>query len=413
MEDSIDRTYTDLVQRVVEEEDFFGRAQRNDLESRYPVENIAALKAVGVPGMAIARRHGGPGHTVATQTRVIEDIAYGDPSTAACVNMHWVVADIIGEHADRLPAQAALLRDCAQRGAMFAGGAAIPADVLDPARCGARFRRVRGGWQGSGRVGFATNSEGASYVGTIAAVVDEDDEPAGRCILVLNPPLDTPGIRVIRDWDAMGLRASATNTILIEDAFVGAEHAFELDLDALKNSTREPGRAASVSVRRARSQIAKGGMWLGHCQRIRELLISFLRQRRGSGSVVVRGAQMERRADAAWAQAELGHLVHWVESGRLVLYASVAEIADEQLDPVVRAEKLLTAMYHMRRMCEEVAVSTFRLAGAHGFVAGRPIERAYRDLMGFVATSYKAPDLVENIGRAALGLPFVLNAAGG
>ncbi|HEY4025189.1 MAG TPA: acyl-CoA dehydrogenase family protein [Candidatus Dormibacteraeota bacterium] len=413
MGDSIDRAYVDLVRRLVEEEDFFGRAQRNDLERRYPAENIAALKAVGVPGMAVACRHGGPGHTVATQTKVIEDISYGDPSTAACVNMHWVVADIIHEHADELPAQAALLRDCVQRGAMFAGGAAIPADVLDASRCGARFRRVRGGWLGSGRVGFATNSEGASYVGTIAAVVGEDDEPVGRNILVLNPPLDTPGIRVIRDWDAMGLRGSATHTILIENAFVGPEHAFEVDLDTLRNSTRAAGRAASVSVRRARSQIAKGGMWLGHCRRIRDLLTALLRQRRGSGSVAVRGTPQGSRAEAAWAQAELGNLVHWVDSGRLVLYASVAEIEDRNLDPVVRAQRLLTTMYHMRRMCEEVATSTFRLAGAHGFVAARPIERTYRDLMGFVATSYKAPDLVENIGRAALGLPFVLNAAGG
>jgi alkylation response protein AidB-like acyl-CoA dehydrogenase len=409
----IDRAYVDLVRRVVEEEDFFGRAQRNDLERRYPAENIAALKAIGVPGMAVACRHGGPGHTVATQTKVIESISYGDPSTAACVNMHWVVADIVGEHADELPTQAALLRDCAQRGAMFAGGAAIPADVLDPTGCGARFRRVAGGWRGSGRVGFATNSEGATYLGTIAGVVGDDGEPAGRRILVLNPPLDTPGVRIVRDWDAMGLRASATHTVLIEDAFVGPEHAFEVDLDALKHSTRDTSRAASVTIRRARSQIAKGGMWLGHCRRIQDLLISFLRQRRGTGSVAVRGTRVDSRAEAAWAQGELGHLVHWIESGRLVLYSSIAEISDRRLDPVVRAERLLTAMYHMRRMCEEVATSTFRLAGAHGFVAARPIERTHRDLVGFIATSYKAPDLVQNIGRAALGLPFVLNAAGG
>ncbi|HXM54978.1 MAG TPA: acyl-CoA dehydrogenase family protein, partial [Candidatus Dormibacteraeota bacterium] len=167
------------MRRVVEEEDFFGRAQRNDREARYPAESIAALKAIGVPGMAIAARHGGPGHSVATQARVIEAIAHGDPSTAACVNMHWVVADIIGEHADEHPAQSALLRDCAERGAMFAGGAAIPAYLLDPARAGARFRRVEHGWRGSGRVGFATNAEGASYVGTIAAVVGADGEPIG------------------------------------------------------------------------------------------------------------------------------------------------------------------------------------------------------------------------------------------
>lgn len=413
MGDSTDWIYVDLVRRVVEREDFFGRAERNDREVRYPAENLAALKAVGVPGMGIAPRHGGPGHSVATQTRVIEAIAYGDPSTAACMNMHWVVADIIGEHADRHPAQSALLRDCAERGAMFAGGAAIPADMLDPSRAGARFRRVEGGWRGSGRVGFATNAEGASYVGTIAALVDDDGEPIGRCILVLNPPLDTPGIRVVRDWDAMGLRASATHTIEIDDAFVGPEHAFEVDLDSLKQSTRAPDRPATVSVRRARAQIAKGGMWLGHCRRMEELLIDLMRQRRGTGSVVVRDVPMHSRAEAPWAQAALGEVRHWIESGRLVLYASVAEIEDPDRDLVSRAERLLIAMYHMRRMCEEVATATFRLAGAHGYVASRPIERVYRDLIGMIATAYKAPDLVENIGRAALGLPFVLNAAGG
>src|SRR5262249_25123758 len=144
-----------------------------------------------------------------------------------------------------------------------------------------------------------------------------------------------------------------------------------------------------------------------------ELLIDLVRQRRGGGSVVVRGVAPQPRAEAPWAQATLGGVRHWIESGRLVLYGSVAEIADPQLDMVARAERLLGGMYQMRRMWEEVATATFRLAGAHGFVASRPIERVYRDLMGMIATSYKAPDLVENIGRAALGLPFVLNSAGG
>jgi len=218
---------------------------------------------------------------------------------------------------------------------------------------------------------------------------------------------------VVPDWDAMGLRASATHTIEIGDAFVGPAHAFEVDLDALKESTRAPGRPATVSVRRARAQVVKGGMWLGHCRRVEELLIDLMRQRRGTGAVVVPGVPLQSRAEAPWAQGALGEARHWIESGRLVLYGSIGEIANPQLDPVSRAARLLVAMYHMRRMCEEVATATFRLAGAHGYVAARPIERAYRDLMGMIATSYKAPDLVENIGRAALGLPFVLNAAGG
>ena len=51
--DAIDHDYVKLVEKVVNEEDFFGRAARNDRESRYPFENMAALKSVGVPSMAI------------------------------------------------------------------------------------------------------------------------------------------------------------------------------------------------------------------------------------------------------------------------------------------------------------------------------------------------------------------------
>ena len=148
----IDWDYVDLVRKTVETEDFFGRAAQNDRDSSYPHDNIKALKAVGVPAMHVATRYGGPGHTVATQAKVIETIAYGDPSTAACVNMHWVVADIIAKHAGDNEHMAALLRDCAENQAMFAGGASIPADEIDAAKVGAKFRRVDGGWRGSGRV---------------------------------------------------------------------------------------------------------------------------------------------------------------------------------------------------------------------------------------------------------------------
>jgi alkylation response protein AidB-like acyl-CoA dehydrogenase len=363
--------------------------------------------------MIIEPDYGGIGHSVATQTHVIEAISYADPSTAACVNMHWAVADLIGEYAEQHPGQAGLLRDCAENQAMFAGGAAIPADELDPSAIAARFRRVEGGWRGGGRMGYATNAEGASYVGTIGSVVDDQGRPIGRSILVLNPPVDTPGITVRKDWDAMGLRASATHTVVIEDAFVGPEHAFEIDLDQIKASTRDPSAPARITVRRARSQICKGGMWLGHCQHIQDLTVEFLDQRRGTGAVVVQGTELARRADAPWAQSTLGEMRHWIETGRLVLYSTVDAISDGAMDPASRAEKLLIAMYHLRLMCEEVAKCLFRLVGAHGFVASRPFERMYRDLIGFVATSYKAPDLIENIGRATLGMPFVVNAAGG
>jgi alkylation response protein AidB-like acyl-CoA dehydrogenase len=412
----IDWEYVDHVRKVVEEEDFFGRAAVYDREARYPRENIDALSAIGVPSMHISGKYGGPDHTVATQTKVVETIAYGDPSTAACMNMHWVVADIIAKHAGDNEHMAALLRDCVDRQSMFAGGASIPADEIDAAKVGARFRRVDGGWRGSGRVGFATNSEGATYVGTVAVVVDEDDQPVGRRILVLKPPVDTPGIELKHDWSAMGLRATATNTIEIRDAFVDERYAFEVDLDELKPGLRDQDErtgSSGYTVRSGRSQITKGGMWLGHCKRMLDFMEEFLHKRKGTTGVNVKGADMSSRARIPWAQSTFGRMRHWVLSGELVLYSTIEQISDESMDAVERADRMLLAMYHMRRMCEEVSRESFRLAGAHGIVTARPYERMYRDLMGYIATAYKAPEMEEHLGRAGLGLSFALNASGG
>ena len=411
---SIDHEYVALVRKTVEEEDFFGRAAANDRESRYPIENIAALKRIGVPSMHVAAAFGGPAHTPSTQAAVVEQIAYGDPTTAACVNMHWVVADILAKNAADNADMAALLGECASEQAMFAGGASIPANELDAAKVGASFRRVDGGWQGSGRVGFATNSEGATYTGTIGALVDDDGEPIDRTVVVVKPPLDTPGVELQRDWDALGLRGSATHTIQINDAFIERRYGFELDLDTLKPGLQAEGSdRASYSVRGGRSQISKAAMWLGLCQRIVDYTQDFMEARKGTTGVNVQKVDTSRRADVTWAQATFGRLCHWVNASRHVIYGTIAEISDEAMDPTERAEKILIAMYQARRMCEEVAKESFRLGGAHGIVAARPYERMYRDLMAYVATAYKAPELEEHLGRAALGRSFAVNASGG
>ncbi len=410
----VDEAYVTAVSKVVTEEDFFGRGEIYDRENRYPIDNIAALKRLGVPSMAIDKRWGGPQHTPATQARVIEAISYGDASTAACVNMHWVVSDILADYATVNEGARRLLRDCAENQAMFAGGASIPVDEVDARKVGAKFRRVDGGWRGSGRVGFATNSAGAAYVGSVGIIVDEEGEPVGRTILVFNPPINTSGVNILDDWRAMGLRATSTNTIEINDAFITPEYAFEIDLDDLKPGL-ESGtqQRAGYSIGRARSQISKAAMWLGHCQHIYDHIVEFLKKRTGGTAVMVKGSVAGTRAEAAWAQAALGDMRHWIESTRLVTYGTIDQITAESMDNIERADRMLLAMYHARRMCEEVAKNVFRLGGAHGLVQQRSFERQYRDLIGYIATAYKAPELIEHYGRAGLGLPFAMNASGG
>ena len=403
--DSIDHDYVKLVEKVVSEEDFFGRAARNDRESRYPFENMAALQSVGVPSMAIHPRFGGPGHNIATRTKVAEVIAYGDPVSAACTNMHWGALDLIGPYAFEDENMAALLRDCAENQSMLCAAPSAPPDELDVTKAGARFRRVNGGWLGGGRGGFATNSDGAAYVGTIASVVDEEGELVGRKLLVMFVPVGTPGMVIHDDWNAMGLRGTATNSVTIENAFVPEEYALVRDLDQPQATfTDDEGEVQHMAF--GLINLSGGGMQLGHCRRILDYLAGYLRKRKGGIAVAIKGQVPLTRADVGWAQSTYGRMSFWVRSASTVLYDTAAKLSDPHYPQEKRAWSSLMALYHIRRMTEEVARESFRLAGAHGIVAASPYERMYRDLLAQTAIIFKAPEMEEHLGKAELGMDF-------
>ena len=403
--DVIDHDYVKLVEKVVSEEDFFAHAARNGRESRYPFENMAALKSVGVPSMAIHPQFGGPGHNIATRTKVAEAIAYGDPVSAACTNMHWSALDLIGPYAFADQNMAALLRDCAENQSMFCGAASAPSDELDVTKVGARFRRVDGGWLGGGRVGFATNSAGATYVGTIASVVDEQGELVGRKLLVMFVPVGTPGMIIHDDWNAMGLRGTATNSVTIENAFVPDKYAMVRDLDQPQATfTDDEGEVQHMAF--GLLNLSGGGMQVGHCRRILDYMAGYLRKRKGGIAVAIKGQVALTRADVGWAQSTYGRMSFWVRSASTVLYDTAAKLSDPHFPQDKRAWISLMALYHVRRMTEEVARESFRLAGAHGIVAAGPYERMYRDLLAQTAIIFKAPEMEEHLGKAELGMDF-------
>jgi len=401
----IDYEFVERVQRLADHEDFLAKAEENDRLARYPAESVNALKGLGVPGMSVHRQFGGLGHNIATRAKVAEVIAYSDPTTAACMNMHWSALDLIGPYAFVVEGMGDLMTEAATRQAMFCGAASIPSGDLDAAKAGVRFRRVDGGWLGGGRVGYATGSAGADYAGAIGTVVDDSGEPVGRKLLVLFPPVGTPGIRIIEDWDAMGLRGTATNTIEVNEAFVEDKYAFVRDLDEPQPTVTDAG-GERQHMAFGLLNLSGGGMQLGHCRHIVDYIAGYLTERKGGIAVQIKGQEPSARGDFGWAQATFGRMAWWVHTAETVLYQAASHSLHPDTTPESRAHRSLYAAYHIRRMTEEVARESFRLAGAHGIVTARPYERMFRDLMAQSAIIFKTPEMEIQLGRAALGREF-------
>src|SRR5206468_3950042 len=80
-----------------------------------------------------------------------------------------------------------------------------------------RARRVKDGWSIAGRKMFASMLEAADYVLVLAH--PEGTTGPAPALLLLVPP-DAPGRRVIANWDTLGMRATRSDSLVLEDCRV-------------------------------------------------------------------------------------------------------------------------------------------------------------------------------------------------
>jgi alkylation response protein AidB-like acyl-CoA dehydrogenase len=80
-----------------------------------------------------------------------------------------------------------------------------------------RARAVGGGYSITGRKMFASMLEAADYVLVMAYPDDATAKSAG--ILLLVPP-DAPGRSVNANWDVLGMRATRSDSLVLEDCRV-------------------------------------------------------------------------------------------------------------------------------------------------------------------------------------------------
>ncbi len=195
---------------------FSERAEENDRLARFPAENFADLARAGLLSLAVPLELGGRGGDYLAFSLAAEEIARGDASTCLCFTMHCagVAASLAGDDDQR--------RRTTER---LADGAIFTV-VFTESGSGTHFMepqmsatRVDGGYLLNGSKSFAT-SAGAAEVVVVNAVVD--GTPEGAFTLFMVDPKANPGIEVTGRWDAMGMRANDSRSLVFTDAFVAA-----------------------------------------------------------------------------------------------------------------------------------------------------------------------------------------------
>jgi alkylation response protein AidB-like acyl-CoA dehydrogenase len=384
---------------------FAARAAANDLSGAFCAESIEDLRRLGIPAMGLPKELGGLGVSIETHLRIVEEIAYGDGSAAVALNMHLFSAEALNAMPP-FPRRNTVVEDMARNRAMICGPVSIPTSEIDNRRSGLRVHEDGDALVVEGKVGFASASEGAKYVFAVGTVAREGTDPD---IVMMFPELAAPGVTVLKNWDALGFRSTASHDIAFDGLRLPKGEALVMPVVMMRALLEAAAANPATAAARARGPLGIAAIWLGLAQAAFDFTLDYVGKRHGliAGDSAVFGAPGYRAAEP-WAQFGIGEMDAWLSSGRVVLYDMARHAGDQFASTNEFNRAMVRTIYHLRRMCEEVSAGAMRVCGAHAYVRSRPLERIFRDMVGSNVMAWKTDQLRQTLGMAALGMPITV-----
>ena len=366
-------------------EDFATRSAAHDRDASPPAENYEKLRQEGFLALTIAEELGGGGASLLDHTVAYETLAQGCPSTALAFNMHAsVVMPILESPETTAEAKARLTKLVVHDKTLIAGNFSEPITtaLLADRPIKTRARQVEGGYRVTGRKMFASMLETADLV-MVGASIDGAGPRAGIAFLLSR---DAEGRRVEANWDVLGMRATRSDSLILEDCFVPDRDVIYRsdDMTSLRNNNIHWFWGSYTPV------------YLGVAQAAYDELKRVVATRKPEGYAQPLAYLPEVRRHVAEISAEL-------EAARLITYRSAWLCDTEGLTENAKAA-LYRAKYVVGEAVSRVTRTALTLGGAHGIFKSSRLEQLFRD--GALGPLHPPPSdfCLYNMGLYELGL---------
>jgi alkylation response protein AidB-like acyl-CoA dehydrogenase len=333
---------------------------------------VEALHREGLYGMWVPRSLGGAELDPVSSLQVIENLAYGDPSTG------WVLmaaALAIGTGAAYLGDEAVKELFGRSRMPVIAGqgtrpGNAVPHD---------------GGFLLSGSWSFASGIKHGTHIHTLG-IIEGTGEPR---IFVL--PVEK--VKLIDNWNVMGLRATGSIDYTIDSVFVPDSYSHFAVTDVPKRG----GSLYTVGIV-GFAAMCHSGWACGIGRRLLDELAGYVRTRGGrTGTQSASESFLEQYAKAEGTYRSARALVYEV-------WGEMSQLIERGERPSVRLESLVRlAMAHVQWASHDVAMFVYAAAGTTGLRAGT-IQRLFRDMHAGTQHLIASPPVFRALGRELAGL---------
>ena len=348
-------------------------APRWDREKHFPREEIAALAAMGLCGVAIPEDWGGAGMDYTALAIACEEISAGDGSTCTVLMVTNLVANIIFGYGNDAQKEE-VLRPLAQGASLGAFCLTEPHAGSDAAAISTRAEKSGAHYVLNGVKQFVTSGKNAGLA-VVFAVTDKSAGKKGISAFVV--PTSTPGYTVARIEDKAGQRASDTAQIVLENCKIPAT--------SLLAGEGLGYRIALANLESGRINVAAQAT--GMASAALEAALAYATERKSMGKTLIEHQAVNFR---------LADMATGVEAARQ-LYLHAAQLRDAG-KPCLKEASM--AKLFASEMAEKVCSDAIQIHGGYGYVSDFPVERIWRDAR--VTQIYEGASDIQRlvIGRA-------------
>jgi hypothetical protein len=324
-------------------------AEAWNAKAEFPLELLPELAALGLTGLAVPHEYGGAGLDMVTVAMVMEELGAGDGSIALTIGAHnslcighLLIAATEEQKARWLP-------PLARGDYLGCWGLTEPSSGSDALGAQSRARADGDDYVISGTKQFITNGAIAGFAVVIAGAGD-------RRLTAFGVPRDTPGLRVGRREEKMGLHASDTAQLVLEDCRVPAADRIGRDGGAFDDAKRVLDRG----------RIGIGALSIGLARASLEIAVGYAKERKQFGRPIAEFEMIQWRL--ARGRTEL-------DAARLLVHRAAA-LADAGVRFTDAASK---AKLYATEAATRAIDSSLQVLGGYGYLEDFPIERHLRD----------------------------------
>ncbi len=327
-----------------------------DRDSEFPVEVFRKLRELGFLGLRIPEEYEGLGLDELTYLMMLEEIAAADAAVAVSLSIHNSLPAAMLLHAGTPEQRDRWLRPMA-RGEMLAAFALSEADSgSDAASLKAQAVRDGPDWVLTGTKAWVTNGDTAELLIVMARTDDSDDRKGARGVSSFIVPADTPGVEPGKAEDKMGLRASRTTTVALNDVRLGHDHLLGEEGTGFIQSLR--------ALDQGRMGIAAQA--IGIARSAYEHALKYSAERKQFGTALNQFQAI---------QFKLADMITQISAARALLHdAARARRRGESVTARASMSKLFAS-----EMAVAITSQAVQIFGGYGYMRDYPVERLMRD----------------------------------